>query len=136
MTEAIRVSVKIRAANCCEYCRSQAEFSHDPFSAEHIFPVAKGGKDVLENLAWSCLGCNFYKFTATHAFDLLTGEIVSLFNPRHDVWNAHFQWQENCTTLLGLTPIGRATILRLKLNRQGLVNLRKVLFEAGKHPPV
>ena len=31
---------------------------------------------------------------------------------------------------------GRATITCLKLNRIGLVNLRKILAAAGKHPPI
>ena len=135
MTNSLREKVCVRAANCCEYCRSQAHFSHDPFSAEHIQPTAKGGQDILENLAWSCMGCNFYKFTATFAIDLLTGELVPLFNPRKDDWNNHFQWTENFTIIKGRTPIGRATILRLKLNRLGLINLRQILTEAKKHPP-
>lgn len=72
MKPALRNSVCERASNCCEYCLMQADFSHDPFSAEHIIPVIKGGLDKLENLAWSCLGCNLYKFTATQAFDFVT----------------------------------------------------------------
>src|ERR1051326_8965524 len=35
----------------------------------------------------------------------------------------------------GLTPIGRATIAALDLNRIGLVNLRRVLPSFGEHPP-
>ena len=135
MTEAMRSLVRFRAANCCEYCCAQAAFSHDPFSDEHILPVSKGGLDILENLAWACLGCNFYKGAATSAVDLLTGQLVPLFNPRTDSWVTHFEWTENFTILRGLTPTGRATIIRLKLNREGLVNLREVLVQAGKHPP-
>jgi len=37
--------------------------------------------------------------------------------------------------IIGLTPTGRATVEVLKLNREGLVNLRQVLYAAGKHPP-
>ena len=33
-----------------------------------------------------------------------------------------------------ITPIGRATIMCLRLNRIGLVNLRRVLVTAQKHP--
>jgi hypothetical protein len=134
MTESMRAAVRKRANNCCEYCRSQAAFSHDPFSAEHIYPTIKGGKDELENLAWSCLGCNFHKYKATDAFDLVSGEAVPLFHPRKDDWFFHFRWSEDFSLLIGLTPIGRATIQRLKLNREGLVNLRAVLYEVGKHP--
>lgn len=135
MTEALRNLVRIRAHNCCEYCRSQAEFSHDPFSGEHIFPVAKGGTDDIENLAWSCLGCNYHKAVAIIAIDLVTETLCPLFNPRKDNWETHFRWSEDFSIIIGLTPTGRATVTRLKLNRQGLINFRKVLYETGKHPP-
>lgn len=46
----------------------------------------------------------------------------------------HFCWDENFTLILGTSPIGRATVDRLKLNRTGVVNLRKVLVERGEHP--
>jgi len=38
-------------------------------------------------------------------------------------------------TLLGLTPTGRATIAALRLNREGVINLRRALKLEGKHPP-
>ena len=34
-----------------------------------------------------------------------------------------------------LTPIGRATVDKLQLNRPGVVNLRAILRDAGEHPP-
>jgi len=135
MNEAIRSSVRDRAPDCCEYCRAQARFSYDPFSVEHIIPISKGGIDDLENLAWSCIGCNNFKFTAISAFDLVTTQMTPLFNPRTDIWNDHFRWSADFSEIIGLTPIGRATLVRLQLNRPGLVNLRGVLKAAGKHPP-
>lgn len=132
----LRSAIQERAGKCCEYCQMQETFSHDPFSGEHIYPVVKGGDDDVENLAWSCLGCNLYKFTATHVFDLISGDLVPLYNPRKDKWADHFQWTENFTRIEGISSIGRVTVSRLKLNRLGLVNLRKILVSAGKHPPV
>jgi hypothetical protein len=35
----------------------------------------------------------------------------------------------------GLTPTGRAAIGALQLNRPGLVNMRRVLYTVGAHPP-
>ena len=35
----------------------------------------------------------------------------------------------------GRTAIGRVSIVVLKLNRHGVVNLRHVLTQVGKHPP-
>ena len=37
--------------------------------------------------------------------------------------------------IVGQTPIGRATVEALKLNRQELINLRQLLIGAGEHPP-
>lgn len=129
-----RAIVKERARDCCEYCLAQAKFSHDPFSVEHIIPLAKGGADDLENLAWSCLGCNNYKFTAIEAPDMVTGQLVKIFNPRKEAWVDHFSWNEDNSQIIGRTPIGRATVNRLQLNRPGLVNLRILLASAGYHP--
>jgi HNH endonuclease len=135
MKASLRKAVCERATDCCEYCQMQAVLSHDPFSAEHIIPVSKGGQDDLENLAWSCLGCNLYKSTTTHSYDLLSGDLVPIYNPRIEKWSDNFQWSENFTILVGKTPIGRVAIIKLKLNRLGLVNLRKIFVAAEKHPP-
>lgn len=56
--------------------------------------------------------------------------MVPLFNPRQDAWEAHFAWQG--PTLVGLTPVGRATIQVLWLNHPRMVDLRaSLLAEAG-----
>jgi hypothetical protein len=47
----------------------------------------------------------------------------------------HFAWTEDGTVVLGLTPTGRATVETLQLNREPLVNLRRVLVEVGEHRP-
>lgn len=68
----IRQQVRDRAKCCCEYCWSQENFSPTPFSIEHIIPICKGGTDTLENLAWSCQGCNNHKYTYTQVRDPVT----------------------------------------------------------------
>jgi hypothetical protein len=135
MTKSVKKAVRDRAKHCCEYCQSQAKISADTFAVEHIIPIVKGGSDELDNLAYSCQRCNNHKFTATHAIDSATGSIVPLFHPRNDIWKEHFQWSEDFTEIIGISPTGRATVQRLKLNRQGLVNLRAVFVEVGIHPP-
>ena len=65
----------------------------------------------------------------------MTGDPVLLFHPRNQRWRDHFAWTADCTAILGLTPTGRATVEALHLNREGLVNLRRVLYAAGEHPP-
>jgi 5-methylcytosine-specific restriction endonuclease McrA len=124
-----------RAQACCEYCISQLKFSPDPFSIEHIIPKSKGGTDHLDNLALSCQGCNNRKYTHTEAIDPIAGSLVPLYHPRQQAWTDHFVWSEDFTQMIGITPTGRATIERLNLNREGVVNLRAVLSLINWHPP-
>jgi hypothetical protein len=135
MKQSLVKAVRERARFCCEYCFAQALFSSDSFSTEHIIPRIKNGLTVLENLAFSCQRCNNHKFTATESIDPITGSFAPLYNPRTDTWAAHFEWNGDFTEILGISSTGRATVLRLNLNREGLVNLRKVLHQTGFHPP-
>jgi 5-methylcytosine-specific restriction endonuclease McrA len=128
--------VTARAGGCCEYCRTQARFSSDSLSVEHVCPRSDGGATEFGNLALSCQGCNNRKYTSTEAVDPISGVTAPLFHPRLHRWSEHFTWSENAERIVGLTPTGRATVEKLQLNRNGLVNLRGVLYAAGKHPPV
>ena len=134
-TDAQRKEVFIRARGLCEYCLSPENYSNSTYETEHIFPVSKGGKTVLINLALSCSGCNKFKSHRIEAIDPKTGKTVSLYNPRTDVWKKHFKWSADFTQMIGLTATGRATIQALKLNRKNLINLRKLLHLFGEHPP-
>ena len=127
--------VNQRAHSCCEYCISQEAYSPDPFSTEHIFPEILGGSSAEDNLACACQGCNNFKHIKTTALDPITLQEVPLFHPRRDVWHEHFAWSRDLTELVGLTPTGRATIAELRLNRENVVNLRRVLILAEKQPP-
>lgn len=128
-------AVADRAQNCCEYCLSQVDYSSDPFSIDHIIPRSAGGSDELENLAYACMGCNGHKLTSTMATDSSTGEMVALYNPRRHEWHEHFTWNEDASLILGKTSTARATIERLRLNRSGVVNLRRMLAGEERHPP-
>ncbi len=132
---ALKQTVSERAHGCCEYCVSRADYSPDPFSGEHIIPRSRGGTDELNNLAFSCLGCNYKKFVSIDATDPFTGERVLLFHTRRDRWDEHFAWSEGFTLIRGITPIGRATVEKLGLNREGVVNLRRALTAFKKHSP-
>lgn len=126
--------IEHRAQGCCEYCRILHDFSPDTFEIEHIISLFEGGTNELINLAFSCGGCNNHKGFKIMAIDPISGMDVSLFNPRTEKWKTHFQWQENYSIIEGITPTGRATVELLKLNRKGVVNLRKALFAYGVHP--
>ncbi len=124
-----------RAGRCCEYCKSPADFATEPFSVEHIIPLVKYGLNDLTNLALSCIGCNYNKATKIELLESISQRITPLFNPRTMVWTDHFLWDEIGTSVIGITPIGRATVQLLKLNRQQLQNLRRALIAIDEHPP-
>lgn len=105
------------------------------FAVEHIIPVARGGSDGLDNLALACSGCNGHKYDKVEALDPISKQIVPLFHPRRQDWDAHFQWSDDYAFVVGITSIGRATVNALQMNRLGLVNLRRALYIIGKHPP-
>lgn len=130
-----RQAVIRRAQGYCEYCRSPMRYSPDPFAVEHIVPRVAGGGNAASNLALSCQGCNNLKFVSIEAVDPVTGVLVPLFHPRQQRWSQHFLWSQDTTVVVGRTSIGRATVERLRLNREGVVNLRRVLATIGQHPP-
>lgn len=134
-TPSQRQAVKARAGAICEYCRSPAKYGVQSFECEHVVPTSQGGDTVLENLAFACGGCNRSKAARTVAPDPESGSLVPIFNPREQSWNDHFAWDFDFALVVGLTPIGRATVEALRLNRPGVVNLRKVLLAIGEHPP-
>ena len=131
----IRRVVAARAGGYCEYCRCLERFATESFTVEHIIPRVAGGGNMLENLAWSCFGCNSFKHTKTQGTDLETGETVALYNPRQQVWEEHFSWSEDLREVVGKTACGRVTVAALRVNREGLMNLRGVLGGVGLHPP-
>ena len=135
ITKSEKRQIAARANFCCEYCQCMSKFVPVPFVIEHIIPKVKGGTDTLDNLAFACHHCNGSKHAKTKAVDPLTDRIVELFHPRLNKWSTHFQWNDDFTKVIGLTPKGRATIKTLKLNREHVINHRNVLFLYGVHPP-
>ena len=66
----------------------------------------------------ACFAYNLAKWKATTGRHPLTGRIERLFNPRQERWEAHFAWVDDGLEIVGTTPIGRATVTRLRLNRE------------------
>ena len=132
----LRRQVIARAQGRCEYCRSPEEFSLDTFTVDHIQPVADSGSDNLDNLAYACHNCNNRKQDVRNALDPENGNLVPLYNPRRDRWSDHFQWSIEALTIVPLIATGRATVVRLQLNRTGAKNIRRALLALGEeHPP-
>lgn len=131
----VKKKVIQRANHICEYCAALANYSAQAFVIEHIIPKSKNGSDDLDNLAYACGGCNGSKYNKTHGLDSITNEIVALYNPRTMQWKAHFIWSEDFMEIIGISAIGRATVVTLKLNHFGIKNLRKLLLIDNLHPP-
>jgi hypothetical protein len=135
ISDALRQIIIARAQNRCEYCRCSADVTTETFSIEHTYPRSLGGGNTLENLAWSCLGCNGFKGAKINAIDPLTKQFAPIFNPRLHNWEEHFSWSTDYCEILGQTPTGRASVQALRLNRNGVMNLRRLLGQVGEHPP-
>ncbi len=131
----MRERIVERANGCCEYCHSQERFATQPFSVEHVVARAKGGITTIENLALACQGCNNYKYDKVEASDPVNGQPALLYSPRVDHWAEHFVWSHDFALIIGMTPTGRATVTQLRLNRDGVVRLRRILYLHGQHPP-
>ena len=135
ITAAEQQQITERADLRCEYCKCVMDYSSQPFEIEHIIPLAAGGETSLDNLALACGGCNGHKYTKVEALDPVSQTQVPLYHPRQQAWQDHFGWSADYLQMIGLTPIGRATIEALRLNRPGVINLRRLLLIARLHPP-
>ena len=133
ISDEMRRQVEERAKGRCEYCQTQRAIVVS-MQVDHVRPVADGGETVLENLCLACVSCNGSKLDTQSAVDPETGESVSLFNPRQQDWSDHFSWSDDKTEIVGLTAVGRATVIRLRMNRETIVDARKLWVYAGWHP--
>ena len=132
---ALRERVATAAHFRCGYCQTARAIIGQPLHIEHIVPLAAGGQTSEDNLWLACPLCNGHKGTQTDALDPVTGERVPLFNPRKQNWHDHFAWSDNGAIILGVTPIGRATIFALHLNNEYVGPSRRIWIAAGWHPP-
>lgn len=128
---------KIRAhfACACAYCRTAEELTVVTFELEHIIPRILGGETVFENLCLACPSCNRFKADRTAARDPVSDREVPLFHPQRQMWTEHLAWRERATQIDGVTPVGRATVAILRMNRPQLVRVRRMWVLMGEHPP-
>ncbi len=103
---------------------------------EHLVPEVMGGPTIEDNLWLACSPCNGFKGVRISALDPQSAEVVALFNPRHQLWLEHFAWSDEGELIIGLTVVGRATVAALQLNRELLVEARKIWYASGLHPPI
>jgi hypothetical protein len=132
ISAALRREIRDRARECCEYCllaESQAFFPHEP---DHLIARKHGGKTVAENLALACFDCNRFKGADIASIDVVTGALVSFFNPRTQGWSEHFRIEGG--EIVPLTATGRVTETILRLNLPVRRQIRERLAAGGKYP--
>jgi hypothetical protein len=132
LSPALRQRVRTRASGKCEYCLVHQNVSIFTHEVDHIIAARHGGQAVLANLACACLPCHRNKGTDLTAIDPLTRTVVALFNPRQQIWTAHFML--DAARIIGLTPTGRATVALLKINAPTRLGHRQTLLLQGRYP--
>ena len=135
ISKSLRQKVAAKARHRCGYCLTSETITGMPLDVEHIRPEALGGPTIEENLWMACSVCNNFKGERINALDPVSGEVVALFNPRRHIWTEHFAWSSPGDEVMGLTSTGRATVIALQLNRELLVEARRIWVGAGLHPP-
>jgi hypothetical protein len=103
----------------------QPPISFFPHEVDHVIAQKHGGKTLLENLAYACFECNRYKDSDVASYDPLTGKLTPLFNPRQQLWSAHFRYEQDM--IVPLTPEGRVTVMLLRLNEPARMQERIAL---------
>ncbi len=131
----LRKQVTQAARHRCGYCLRSEELMGMPMTIEHLLPEFLGGQTVEENLWLSCIRCNQFKGSQTHATNPLTGGTVKLFNPRYQKWEEHFEWSTDGTMIIGQTECGRATVIALQMNNLEIVVARRLWVSVGWWPP-
>jgi hypothetical protein len=124
--------VRARASDLCEYCRFPESYSEVRFVIDHIIAKQHRGRSSTVNLALACAFCNRHKGPNVGGVDPRTHRHTRLFNPRKDRWRDHFRWRSE--KLVGLTAIGRATIVVLAMNHKDQLRARRALIRDGEFP--
>jgi hypothetical protein len=106
-----------------------------PFEVEHIIPEVRGGADEDSNWALACRSCNLHKGAHIDAPDPETGTILPLFHPRRHRWPEHFRADTASGTIAGMTPVGRATVSRLRMNVPHQLAARRQWMRLKLFPP-
>ena len=132
----LRRKVSAHARHRCGYCLTSEAIAGTPMEIDHLLPESLGGATEEENLWLACSLCNRHKGQKTEAEDPASGQTVALFNPRSQNWKEHFAWGGGGVRGIGITAVGRATVVALNVNRPVLVRARRRWVDAGWHPPV
>src|SRR3954462_4946083 len=126
----LRRQVRDRAWSVCEYCLVHEQDVFHGCEVDHVLSIKHGGPTVLENLAFACFHCNRHKGTDLGSVHARSQSLVRFFNPRSDIWTAHFYWNED--RIEPLTEIGDVTARLFEFNHPERIAFRKLLRDIGR----
>ncbi len=129
----LAAKVARRAGHRCEYCHLPEDASLFAFQPDHVIAVKHHGPTNAENLAWTCFYCNSYKGACVAGYDPDSFRLTRLFDPRRDAWTEHFKRQRGL--IIGMTPVGRATVVVLNINHPDAIKIREELIADGRLDP-
>ncbi len=136
LSAALRQRVAEASRFRCGYCLTSQHVVGPFLEIDHIIPVSQGGTSDETNLFLACPMCNSHKANRLEFTDPESQRTTSLFNPRAERWEDHFEWVEEGTVIRGKTSTGRATAAALQMNHPDMVAVRRLWIVAGWHPPI
>lgn len=119
-----------RAVFRCEYCLVPDFVAGVKYEIDHIISQKHGGDSAIDNLAYCCRFCNSSKGPIISSFTGDPKQLLPLFNPRRDVWSAHFFYDEEGYAH-AKSLIGEGTIGILNFNSPRMVERRASFIRDG-----
>ncbi len=100
-----------------------------------IYKLRIGKKIYKRIICLACRSCNGFKSNLTEYIDPLSGVFSPLFNPRKKKCADNFVWSADSTRVESITAVGRATIIRLRMNNPVIIVARKHWVISDWHRP-
>jgi hypothetical protein len=135
ISRSLRQRLVTEFRNQCAYCHTLTSITGARPVIDHIIPEVAGGLTAWGNLCVACHSCNEFKGALVETKDPLTGRRVHLFHPHQQLWSEHCCWSEDGANIIGLTPVGRATVVALNMNHLTIVEARRRWARVDWHPP-
>ena len=127
----IKIEVALRAGFKCEYCLLPEEITFYSFHIDHIRSIKHGGLTLVDNLAYCCPDCNYFKGSDIGSF-ASSDEITRFFNPRKDKWEEHFHFSDGM--ILSKTTIAEVTAAIFRFNELDRLVFRRQLNQQNQYP--
>lgn len=100
------------------------------FQIVHIVSLKHGGSNDIENLAYCCPDCNYFKGTDLGSI-INENALILFYNPRIDVWNEHFEVINGIIS--PKNDIGKVTEQIFKFNDVDRLIFRRELIQLGHY---